>query len=188
MSQPQQAKSAPSPDKSAPTSEQVATMKAEPQREHRWLQRLVGDWTYEVVDAPGQPDKPSSKATGTERVRSLGDLWVLAEGEGEMPGGGPATTLMTLGYDPRTKRFVGTWIGSMMTHMWIYDGALDANERALALESEGPAMSGDGLARYRDTIAFKSDDERTLTASVLNPDGTWHSFMTATYRRVSSRA
>jgi hypothetical protein len=180
MTQPQQAKS-------APNAEQVATMKAEPQREHRWLQRLVGEWTFET-DAPDQAGQPAAKATGTERVRSLGELWVLAEGEGQMPEGGPATTLMTLGYDPRTQRFVGSWIGSMMTHFWIYDGTLDADERVLTLDSEGPAMSGEGLARYRDVIELESDDRRSLTASVLGPDGKWQAFMRATYRRTGPRA
>ena len=61
-----------------------------------------------------------------------------------MPGGGPATTLMTLGYDPEKKRFVGTWIGSMMTHLWIYDGALDAAGKVLTLDAEGPSFAGDG--------------------------------------------
>jgi hypothetical protein len=177
MSQPQQATSASS-------AEQATTVQADPaEREHRWLQRLIGEWTFEVQGA-SEPGKPSTKASGTERVRSLGDLWILAEGEGEMPGAGPATTLMTLGYDTRAKRFVGSWIGSMMTHLWIYAGALDANERVLALDSEGPAMSGEGLARYRDSIEFKNDNERTLTATVMGPDGAWHTFMTTTYRRV----
>ncbi len=52
------------------------------------------------------PGKPPEKAKGTESVRSLGGLWILAEGRGEMPGGGAMTTMMTLGYDPQKKR---TW-------------------------------------------------------------------------------
>ena len=55
-----------------------------------------------------------------------------------MPDGTPATTQITLGYDPAKKRFVGTWLGSMMTHLWIYDGELSADERTLTLSSEGP--------------------------------------------------
>jgi hypothetical protein len=158
-------------------------MNAEPQKEHRWLQRLVGEWTYEAECDMG-PGQPAGKSSGTETVRSLGGLWIVAEGRGEMPGGGPATMIMTLGYDPQTKRFVGTWIGSMMTHLWIYDGALDAAERVLALESDGPSMAGDGsMARYCDAIEFRSDDHRILTSSVRGDGGTWRPFMTAHYRR-----
>jgi hypothetical protein len=79
---------------------------------------------------------------------------------------------------------VGTWIGSMMTHLWVYDGALDGAERVLALESDGPSMAGDGsMARYRDAIEVGSDDHRILTSSVRGDDGTWRPFMTAHYRR-----
>ena len=158
-------------------------MKTEVLKEHEWLQKLVGRWTSEAEMAMG-PGKPSEKSRGSETVRSLGGLWVLAEGEGEMPGGGNATMLMTLGYDPKRKRYVGTWVGSMMTHMWIYDGSLDTARKVLTLESDGPSFAGEGkMAKYRDVIELESDDLRTLTSHVLGDNGEWSRFMTATYRR-----
>ena len=160
------------------------SMQVEPQKEHQWLQKLVGEWTYETA-ASMAPGKPPEKATGSESVRKLGELWVLCEGRGEMPGGFKATTLMTLGYDPQKKRFVGSWVGSMMTWLWIYDESLDATGKVLTLESEGPDMSGvEGkLGKYRDVIEWKSDDHRVLTAKVLGDNGEWNTFMTSQYRR-----
>jgi len=158
-------------------------MKTEPQKEHQWLQKLVGEWTYET-EATMEPGKPPERFKGTERVRSLGGLWILAEGQEEMPGGGVETMMMTLGYDPQQQRHVGTWIGSRMTHLWVCDGELDAAEGVLTLNSEGPGMAVEGqMAKYKDVIELKSDDHRLLTAHVLNDDGTWHHFMTTTYRR-----
>ncbi len=158
-------------------------MKTEPQKEHEWLQQLVGEWTYESECSMG-PEKPPEKFKGTERVRSLGSLWVLCEGRGEMPGGGMATMLMTLGYDPEKKQYVGTWVGSMMTHLWVYDGSLDAEQKVLTLNAEGPNCAEEGkLAKYRDVIEIKSDEQRTLTSHMLGDDGNWHHFMTANYRR-----
>jgi hypothetical protein len=158
-------------------------MKADPQKEHQWLHKLIGEWTSEA-QAAMEPGKPPETFRGTESVRSLGGLWILAEGQGEMPGGGLAATLMTLGYDPESKRYVGTWIGSMMTHLWVYAGPLDTAERLLTLEAEGPDMAGAGTtAKYRDVIEFMTDDHRVLTSHVLGEDGTWHQFMTAHYRR-----
>ena len=155
----------------------------QPQPQHRWLQKLLGEWTYEFND-PGGPDRPASKATGTETVRKIGDLWVVAEGEGEMPGAGLHTSLMTLGFDPGKNRFVGTWIGSMMHDLWIYDGELDPTGRVLTLNSEGPSMKGDGTkARYQDVIEFKSDDHRTLTGRTLADAGAWQEFMKIDFRR-----
>jgi Protein of unknown function (DUF1579) len=171
-------------DEAMQTSEtqQESIMKTEPQKEHQWLQKLIGEWTYETEATMG-PDQPPEKATGTETVRSLGGLWILAEGQGQMPGCGVATTMMTLGYDSQQQRYVGTWIGSMMTHLWLYDGELDAAERVLTLNAEGPAMTGDGkMAKYKDVIEFNSDDRRMMTSYVLGDDGNWHKFMTVNYQ------
>ena len=158
-------------------------MKTEPQKEHQWLQRFIGEWTFEG-EAMMEPGQPPAKFTGTESVRSLGDLWFLAEGQGEMPGGGAATTLLTLGYDSQKQRYVGTWIGSMMTHLWVCEGELDADERVLTLNAEGPSMASEGkMTQYKDVIEFKSDDHRVLTSHMLSDDGNWQQFMTANYRR-----
>jgi hypothetical protein len=121
---------------------------------------------------------------GTESVRSIGGLWIVAEGQGEMPGGGTATSMMTLGYDPQKQRYLGTWIGSMMTHLWRYEGTLDAAEKVLTLDTEGPDMTAKGkMAKFRDVIEFKSDDHRVLTSHTLGEDGKWCHFMTPHYRR-----
>lgn len=162
-------------------------MQPEPQSEHKWLHKLIGEWTCEIEAMAGL-DQPCEMATATESVRSLGGLWILAEGQGGMPGGGEATTLMTLGYDPQKHRYTGTWVGSMMTHLWVYDGELDVAQNRLTLNAEGPVMSAEKdaagkLTQYRDVIEFKSDDHRTLTSHLLGDDGQWHQFMTAHYRR-----
>jgi hypothetical protein len=158
-------------------------MKAEPQKEHQWLQQLVGEWTFEGEMTPA-PGKAPEKFTGTESVRSLGGLWILAEGQGEMPDGSPATMIMTLGFDPQKKRFVGTFIGSMMTHLWLYDGGLDDAEQVLTLNTEGPDMSAEGkMATFKDVIEIKSADHRVLRSHMLGDDGKWHEVMTAHYRR-----
>jgi hypothetical protein len=163
--------------------EQQPTMKAEPQKEHLWLQKLVGEWTFEG-EGKMNPDKPPEKFKGTESVRSLGGLWILAEGQGDMPGCGAATTMMTLGYDPQKKQFVGTFMGSMMTHLWVYDGTMDADGRVLTLNTEGPNMVEEGkMTKFKDVIELKSDDHRVLTSHMLGDDGKWHGIMTANYRR-----
>lgn len=163
--------------------EQTTPMPAQPQKEHQWLQKLVGEWTYEIEAIMG-PDQPPVKSTGTETVRSLGGLWILAEGQGEMPCGGSATTLMTLGYDPQKQGYVGTWVGSMMTYLWHYDGEMNAGETVLTLNSDGPVMTGENkLGKYKDVIEFKSDNHRVLTSHLLGEDGQWQQFMTAHYRR-----
>jgi hypothetical protein len=163
--------------------EQAAGMKADPTREHKWLQKFVGDWTYET-EAAMEPGKPPVKMTGSESIRPLGEIWVQGAGTSQMPDGSPAETQITLGYDPLKKRFVGTWLGTMMAHLWVYDGELSADERTLSLNSEGPSMTEEGKrANYRDVFEFKNDNLRTLTAYVQGADGEWSQFMTLDYHR-----
>lgn len=158
---------------------------AEPLDEHRWLQRLCGEWTWESECSMG-PGEPPMKVDGRESVRSFGGLFVIAEGRSNL-GGAETQTVMTLGYDPRIGRFVGTFMASSMTELWRYEGSLDPARRVLTLDTEGPDFSGDpaGRAKYQDIIELVSDDVKTLRSVVRQPDGTWKDFMTATYRRKS---
>ncbi|RAK56623.1 DUF1579 domain-containing protein [Phenylobacterium deserti] len=157
-------------------------MNAEATKEHAWLSKLVGEWVGEVEgsDDPSVPAHPA----WTETVRTLGDYWVIAEGASTMPDGTPAHSIMSLGFDPAKGRFVGTWLGSMMPNLWVYDGALNDAGDVLALESEGPSFDVEGeMRRYRDSIELVSHDHRRLISEVLRPDGTWEEFMRLSYRR-----
>jgi hypothetical protein len=163
-----------------------AMMKAaEPKKEHHWLRRLVGEWTYETE--MGEPGGTSAeKFLGTERVRAIGEIWIVAESEGSTPGGVVGTSVVTLGFNPQTGRFVSTFLSSMMTHLWVCDGELDADERVLTLSAEGPSFETEGkTAQYRDVIEIHSDDYRTLKAYVLGEDGEWNWMMESHYRRTA---
>lgn len=154
---------------------------AKPVPEHLFLNKLLGDWAYDAEASVG-PDKPAMKSSGTETVRTLGGLWYIGEAHSQMPNGEPATMIITLGYDPDIKRYRGTWIGSMMTQLWVYDGFVEGN--TLNLDSEGLSMTGDGkTAKYRDSMEFVDDDHRILRSQVMNGDGSWTVFMTSRYRR-----
>ena len=157
-------------------------MQSEPQKEHQWLEKLVGEWTFESECSMG-PDQPSMKTTGTEVVRSLGGLWTLAEAEAGMQKGDSWKSIMTLGYDAANRRFVGTFIATMMTHMWLYNGSLDPAGRVLTLDTQGPNFTDGSLATYQDIIEVLSDDHRTLSSQLRGDDGRWHPFMKAHYRR-----
>lgn len=156
-------------------------MLVQPHQEHRWLHGLLGAWTFEG-EAIG-PDQNPIRQTGTERVRSLGDLWIVCDAEGDVPGFGPATWTLTLGYDPDKQRFVGTWVSSMMTYLWIYEGLLDETGNRLLLEAVGPSMEPGSTARYREVIELADDDYRTQASFILLEDGQWYRFQTLEYRR-----
>ena len=146
----------------------------EPADQHRWLARLVGDWTYESGEG-------EARTTGSQTTRMLGDLWLLSEGQGEMYGGG---YLSTIGFNPDTGRFTGQWIGGMMTHQCLYDGELSGDGNSLHLMSRGPAFDGSGMMRsYRDTIEIVSPDEHRMIGACQDEDGVWNEMYVSTFRR-----
>jgi hypothetical protein len=156
-------------------------MKLEILKEHRWLGQLAGDWTVET-DAPESGETiPAWQMT----ARSLDGAWLVAESTGEMPGGaGTGTTIITLGYDPAKGHFVGTFVGSMMSHLWVYKGTLDAAEKVLTLEAEGPDFEVPGKTRlYRDIITIVDADTYGFNGEMQADDGSWSTIMESRYRR-----
>ena len=153
-----------------------------PEPQHKWLQQLVGEWKVTTEASMGPGTEPM-KMESTERVRAIGDLWVLAEGTADFAGK-PFTSLMTVGYDPKQKAFVGTWVDSMHAHLWTYTGSLDEAKKVLTLSAEGPAFDDPTkTAKYRDAIEIVSKDHKRLTSSMLVADGKWETFMRADYTR-----
>jgi hypothetical protein len=168
----------------APIDRPEDEMNADMRKQHAWLMQWVGQWRYEFEGTCG-PGAEAQIHRGTETVRALGDAWLLCEGRGEMPETDDTQTLMTLGYDPLQACVVGSWIGSMMTHFWVYRGEIDLHANRLTLDAEGPSFSVPGrMARYRDTIELAAPDRRVLSARVLGDDGVWRDMMRAEYHRV----
>lgn len=156
-------------------------MHAKPDRQHKWLQQWVGRWTFEI-HADNGPGKPPHRLTGRETIRPIGTLWIVADGSGQTPAGGTMTSQMTLGYDPARRRFVGSWVGSPITHQFVYEGRLRG--KTLTLETTGPDFFGKRKqARYRDVFEVVSRDRRILRSSCQTPSGRWVTFMTCHYRR-----
>jgi hypothetical protein len=158
----------------------------EPTREHAWLEQLHGDWTYEVECVMG-PDQPPSTMTGTDSTRGLGALWAISEWSNTPTGDqGGSRSIMTLGYDPDRKLFVGTFVSDCMGHLWTYTGELDTTGKVLTLTAQGPSFSGQGMTKYHDIHEIVDADHRILRSEALGPDGQWTGFMTMRITRVGA--
>jgi hypothetical protein len=153
-----------------------------PQKEHEWLQQLVGEWTFDAECFMG-PGQPPMKAKGAETASMLGGFWVIAEGSSSMMDQ-PVKTRLTLGYDPEKKKYVGTWVDSCNNYLWKYEGTLDATGKVLTLDTEGPnPMAAGKMTRFREVLEIKGKDEKVFKSAVLQDDGKYLTFMTATYQR-----
>ena len=163
-------------------------MKVELTDQHRWLEQLAGEWSVTGECSMG-PDQPPMTTEMRESARTMQGAWLLAEGSGDTPDGGSMTSLLQLGYDPARGKFVGTFTASMMTHLWVYEGSLDASGKILTLDTVGPVFGGPEfgapgtLAKYQDIIEIEDADHRVMRSRLQAPDGQWHPVMTARYKR-----
>lgn len=144
-----------------------------PGKEHAWLQQFVGEWDAEA-QCFMNPDGPPAINRGVEKIRSIGGFWIVAEMTSDM-GGQPFSFLQTLGFDPLSGKFVGTWVDSMTGYLWKYVGTLDEARTTLSFDTEGPCpMAKPGeLKKFREVIQRISADEKVYTSSILSDDGEW---------------
>lgn len=155
---------------------------AKPEKEHEWLKQFVGEWDSEAEGTAG-PGQPAIKCKGTTSSKMLGGLWVVSESKADVMGT-QIHSVQTIGYDPKTKKYTGTWVDSMLNHMWKYEGTVDSTGKIITLEAEGPSFTEEGkTGKYRDAYEFKSKDHIVATSSMLGEDGKWVTFMTGNMKR-----
>jgi hypothetical protein len=153
-----------------------------PVEEHKWLTQLVGEWDIEG-EIPAGPDQPAIKCKGVETVRDIGGFWVISESKSTIMDM-PVTGILTIGYDPQRKQYVGTWVDSMTSYLWKYEGAVDDQGKTLTLMTEGPSHSDPAkMAKYKEVIELVSDDHKTFTSYVQADDGAWQTIVSFQYHR-----
>ncbi len=153
-----------------------------PTKEHQLLEKFVGTWKTQSEGLMG-PEQPPMKCEGMMKSRSLGGFWVINEMTGNMMGT-PMTGVQTIGFNTDKQKYVGTWVDSMMNHLWQYQGSVDESGTTLTLEAEGPNfMAAAKTTKFRDIYEFKSPDHIRATSSMLGEDGQWVVFMTGDSRR-----
>jgi hypothetical protein len=166
----------------AKTSAQEVPAFPQPTKEHEFLQQFVGEWETEAEASMG-PGQPPIKCKGKASSRMLGGFWLINESQGDMMGM-TVNAVQTIGYDPEKKKYVGTWVDSMVNYMWKYEGEVDSTGKTLVLEAEGPNfMTGGKTTKFRDAYEFKSKDHIEATSSMLGDDGKWVQFMVGQMRR-----
>ncbi|HVE40309.1 MAG TPA: DUF1579 domain-containing protein [Planctomycetota bacterium] len=149
-----------------------------PQKEHEWLQQIVGEW--ETEGEVLEPGKPPTKTKGSESSRLIGGFWALSEHKGDFMGT-PFTGILTLGFNPEKKKYVGTWVDSLTSRLWTYEGSVDEAGKILTLDTEGPGQDGKP-AKFRESIEVKDKDHKSYSSSVYQ-DGKWVTFLTIKYTR-----
>ena len=107
---------------------------ATPAATHKRLASLAGKWTTKTT-AWMNPDTPPMESTGTcEQKMLLGGRYLQQTYTSKMMGS-PFTGINLIGYDNQTKKYVSTWIDSMSTGIYYFEGTASADGKTITQES-----------------------------------------------------
>ncbi|PKN63457.1 MAG: hypothetical protein CVU57_19455 [Deltaproteobacteria bacterium HGW-Deltaproteobacteria-15] len=112
---------------------EVYTKLAIPGAPHKALARMVGSWNTRGKYSM-DPDQPPMESTGAcEQKMILGGRYLQQEHTGDMMGEA-FTGVNIIGYDNHTRKYVSTWIDSMSTGIYYFEGTASADGKTITQE------------------------------------------------------
>ena len=156
---------------------QDETMQApKPGKEHAVLKQMEGEWDA-TMDFMGM----ESKGTYTCKV-GMGGLWLTQDYAGNFMGQ-DFTGHGILGYDPAKKKYVGTWIDSMVTSLDLMAGTYDEGKKELTMAQKGVDPASGQEVDMRNVTRFVDKDHMTFEMHVGQPGGEEAAAFTIEYVR-----
>lgn len=154
---------------------------ATPGDPHKSLAKMAGSWDTNCKSWM-EPDKPPMESTGTcEQKMILGGRYLQQEYSGDMMGS-PFTGMGIVGYDNHTKKFVSTWIDSMSTGIYFFEGTAGKDGKTITQESryDDPVM---GPMKYRSVSKILDDNTLMFEMYATDKSGKETKMMEMTYTR-----
>ncbi len=112
---------------------------AEPSAEHKVLKYDAGVWDAAItLFIPGQEPMESK---GIETNKMLGEFWVVSDFEYEAMGA-KFTGHGSFGFDPQSKKYVGSWHGSESPYVSHLIGDYDTETKTFTYKMTGKDPAG----------------------------------------------
>lgn len=143
-----------------------------PGKQHEYLKQFEGTWEVRAKFM-GKPGEPMVESKGTETAAvGQGGFWLTFDYKGEMFGT-PFAGHGVMGYDLRRQKFVGVWIDSMESGLFLSEGTSDESGKVFTMTAEGYcSIEGKSIPiKMKQISTIKDKDTRTLTMSMPGPDG-----------------
>jgi hypothetical protein len=155
-----------------------------PQAEHKKLTAYAGTW-HAAIEMMGEDGKPQKSEGKSVLEVGPGGLWVVDKFEATMMGG-PFSGLGTTGYDPTTKKYVGTWHDSWSTTVMHTEGTYDTAGKVLTMTGMGQGPDGKPVQHLLVTTD-KDANTRVFEMYGPGPDGKEMKYLTITYTRQAAK-
>lgn len=136
-----------------------------PSEEHKIVLRDVGDWNI-----TGRMMLPQGfqEFKGEEKVVAIGKFWTVSHYSADIFGGLKGSS--TMGFDPKSKKFVGTWVDSFQPAVTHMQGTYDKKTKTMTYETTGIGMDGKPMPG-RIVIRYKDANSHTFTMMHKDPTG-----------------
>lgn len=147
------------------STQMVAQEMPAPSEEHKVVMRDVGEWTIKgkVLTPEGFQD-----FEGEEKVVAVGKFWTVSHHSSDMMGGLKGSS--TMGFDPKTKKFVGTWVDSFQAAPTKMTGTYDKKSNTMTYETTHVGMDGKPMPG-KIVIQYKDENSHTFTMMHQDPTG-----------------
>ena len=153
---------------------------AKPTKEHEVLKHYAGTWT--VKGKFTMPDGSTMEEDGVETASLVGDgLWLVFDNKSRMMGK-PFHGHGVMGYDPEKKKYVGTWVDSMIDYLIVFEGTGDGKTITTHYEMKD-CMNPGKTMRIKQVHEIQDADHHKMTAYFPSPDGKEFPGMVLEYTR-----
>ena len=154
---------------------------ATPGAPHRLLASMAGSWNTRMKSWM-EPDKPPMETSGTSEQRMILDgRFLQQEFSGEMMGS-PFTGIGVVGYDNHTRKYVSTWMDSMGTGIYFFEGTAGADEKTITqiCRYDDPVQ---GPMEWRSVTKIVDDDTLAVEMYGTGKSGKEEKMMEGSYTR-----
>lgn len=136
-----------------------------PSEEHKIVMKDVGEWaiTGKMMMPQGMID-----FKGEETVTAIGKFWTVTHYKSNIFGG--MTGSATLGYDPATKKYIGTWVDSFQPAATQMSGSFDEKTQTMTFDTKGIGMDGKPMAG-KIIVQYKDKNSHSFTMMHQDPTG-----------------
>jgi hypothetical protein len=160
---------------------EVYSRLATPGSVHKVLAKMAGRWDTKTKSWM-EPDKPPMESTGTCELKMLlGGRYLQQECSGDMMGS-PFTGVGVTGYDNHTKKYLSTWMDSMSTNIFFFEGTGSADGTSFTQESryDDPVQ---GPMKWRAVTRIVDDNKLVFEMYGAHKKGKEEKMMEMTYTR-----
>lgn len=154
-----------------------------PGREHELLERMAGSWSTVTKSWSAPGEAPVESIGVCENKMVLGGRFLKQECSGDMMGS-EFTGIGFTGYDNVEKKYVSTWLDSLGTAIYVFEGTADPGGRCFTQRCShvDPVR---GPMQWRSVCTVKNDDTMRFVMYGTPVGGKEEKMMEMNYTRKS---